>query len=278
MPKLTISQAARVCGVARTTLQRAIRQGRLALDANHCVDTEALREAGYLVKAAPWDTATQHPDAAPMQHPCSTHAAPMQHPDAAGRHPVVSLPIDGERSRPQQGHAAGTRSRDTQQDNALEVALLQQDRDHLQRDYEQLRRDYDRLWQQFEASREQWRQEREEERERERVAQIEKHRLLNLLDAATREKQRLLDVPQAAPRSAADVPWPRPPTMLPERWNAILTYLQQAPGPQTARQVQQALNLPKSPRHTMHRMQAAGYLVRRSYGVYALPDAQGTTP
>jgi hypothetical protein len=57
-----------------------------------------------------------------------------------------------------------------------------------------------------------------------------------------------------------------------------LTYLQQAPGPQTAGQVQQALNLPQSPRHTMHRMMTAGYLVRCSYGVYALPDAQGTAP
>jgi hypothetical protein len=28
----------------------------------------------------------------------------------------------------------------------------------------------------------------------------------------------------------------------------------------------------------MHRMMTAGYLVRWSYGVYALPDAQGTAP
>ena len=202
----------------------------------------------------------------------------MQHPDAAGRQPVVLLPVDGERSRPQQA-TAEERSRETQQGNALEVALLQQDRDHLQRDYEQLRRDYDRLWLQFESSREQWRQEREEERERERVAQIEKQRLLNLLDAATREKQRLLDAPQAALRPAAGVSWHhRPPTMIPARWKAILAYLQQAPGPQTAGQVQAALNLPQSPRHTMHRMLTAGYLVRPSYGVYALPDAQGTAP
>ena len=33
MAKLTISEAARACHIARTTLQRAVKTGRLSLDA-----------------------------------------------------------------------------------------------------------------------------------------------------------------------------------------------------------------------------------------------------
>jgi hypothetical protein len=37
---LTIAAAARLCGCPRSTLQRAIRAGRLHLDANHQVDPD----------------------------------------------------------------------------------------------------------------------------------------------------------------------------------------------------------------------------------------------
>jgi hypothetical protein len=46
--KLTISAAARLCGVDRRTLQRAIHAGRLHLDAAHCLHLDELRAAGYL--------------------------------------------------------------------------------------------------------------------------------------------------------------------------------------------------------------------------------------
>ena len=47
MAKLTISDAARRCGVDRRTLQRAIRTGRLTLTADHRLTPEALAQAGY---------------------------------------------------------------------------------------------------------------------------------------------------------------------------------------------------------------------------------------
>jgi Recombinase len=47
MAYLTIAAAARHCGVARRTLQRAIKAGRLALTPDHHVTLEALSQAGY---------------------------------------------------------------------------------------------------------------------------------------------------------------------------------------------------------------------------------------
>src|SRR5262244_594137 len=48
MATLPVSAAARLCGVARRTLQRAIQAGRLPLDAQHCLTRDALIAAGYL--------------------------------------------------------------------------------------------------------------------------------------------------------------------------------------------------------------------------------------
>ena len=42
MAKLTLSEAARACNVARTTIQRAVKTGRISLDAEHRVDTAEL--------------------------------------------------------------------------------------------------------------------------------------------------------------------------------------------------------------------------------------------
>jgi hypothetical protein len=50
--RLTISEAARITGVARSTLQRAVRAGRLSLAADHTVDTAELLRAGYTLHAA----------------------------------------------------------------------------------------------------------------------------------------------------------------------------------------------------------------------------------
>jgi hypothetical protein len=44
---LTIAAAARLCGVARRTVQRAIQAGRLRLTSDHRLTLEALRQAGY---------------------------------------------------------------------------------------------------------------------------------------------------------------------------------------------------------------------------------------
>ena len=52
MAKITLSDAARACNVARTTIQRAVKTGRLSLDADHCVDTSELLRVGYQLDAA----------------------------------------------------------------------------------------------------------------------------------------------------------------------------------------------------------------------------------
>jgi hypothetical protein len=50
MAKLTISDAARVAGVARSTLHRAIHAGRLSVDADGRLDTAELLRAGYTLQ------------------------------------------------------------------------------------------------------------------------------------------------------------------------------------------------------------------------------------
>jgi hypothetical protein len=50
MAKLTISDASRVAGVARSTLHRAIRAGRLSIDPDGHVDTAELLRAGYTLQ------------------------------------------------------------------------------------------------------------------------------------------------------------------------------------------------------------------------------------
>lgn len=50
MAKLTVSDAARVAGVARSTLHRAIRAGRLSVDPDGHIDTAELLRAGYTLQ------------------------------------------------------------------------------------------------------------------------------------------------------------------------------------------------------------------------------------
>jgi hypothetical protein len=52
MAKLTISDAARVAGVARSTLHRAIHAGRLGTDPDGHLDTAELLRAGYTLQGA----------------------------------------------------------------------------------------------------------------------------------------------------------------------------------------------------------------------------------
>src|SRR6516225_1681414 len=64
MATLTIAAAARLCGCPRSTLQRAIRAGRLHLGADHRLGTDDLSRAGYLTAAA-----AQQPQAPGAQQP-----------------------------------------------------------------------------------------------------------------------------------------------------------------------------------------------------------------
>src|SRR5919198_1227407 len=61
MATLTISDAARRCGVARRTLQRAIRTGRLTLTTDHRLTLDALHQAGYVPVTASQQRVTATP-------------------------------------------------------------------------------------------------------------------------------------------------------------------------------------------------------------------------
>jgi hypothetical protein len=66
MAKLTISDAARVAGVARSTLHRAIHAGRLSADADGRLDTAELLRSGYtLQRSAPQEKGGALQDATP---------------------------------------------------------------------------------------------------------------------------------------------------------------------------------------------------------------------
>jgi hypothetical protein len=75
MPAFTVSAAARLCGVDRRTLQRAIQAGRLPLDAQHCLSREALIAAGYLDATTPQVTPQIMPHITPQDTP---HGMPQE--------------------------------------------------------------------------------------------------------------------------------------------------------------------------------------------------------
>ena len=77
MAKLTLSDAARACNVARTTIQRAVKTGRLSLDAERRVDTAELLRVGYQLDAAVLHAATQQ-DAAGMQQDAAPQRSTSQ--------------------------------------------------------------------------------------------------------------------------------------------------------------------------------------------------------
>jgi len=68
MAKLTLSEAARACNVARTTIQRAVKTGRLSLDAEHRVDTSELLRVGFQLDAAVLHAASQQSTADTQQN------------------------------------------------------------------------------------------------------------------------------------------------------------------------------------------------------------------
>jgi hypothetical protein len=84
MAKLTLSEAARACNVARTTIQRAVKTGRLALDAEHRVDTAELLRIGYQLDAAVLHAASQQPPVAVQQDAAPPRSTPTQ-PGAAAQ-------------------------------------------------------------------------------------------------------------------------------------------------------------------------------------------------
>lgn len=88
MAKLTISEAARACNVARTTLQRAVKAGRLSLDAEHKVDTAELLRVGYQLDAAVLHAASQQSSMQTQQNAAPQHSTPQQQGAAA---PEVQL-------------------------------------------------------------------------------------------------------------------------------------------------------------------------------------------
>src|SRR5438105_3625314 len=86
MAKLTISDAARVVGVARSTLHRAIKHGRLSVDPDGHVDTAALLRAGYTLQRS-----TQHPSAVALQHATPRSSGAQQARTPAESHGEVPL-------------------------------------------------------------------------------------------------------------------------------------------------------------------------------------------
>jgi hypothetical protein len=82
MAKLTLSEAARACKVSRTTVQRAVKTGRLSLDAEHRVDTAELLRAGYQLDAAVLHAASQQ-GVLPTQQDAAPQRSTTQQPGAA---------------------------------------------------------------------------------------------------------------------------------------------------------------------------------------------------
>jgi hypothetical protein len=64
--------------VARTTIQRAVKTGRLSLDAEHRVDTAELLRIGYQLDAAALHAAAQHEAAYTQQNAALQHSITQQ--------------------------------------------------------------------------------------------------------------------------------------------------------------------------------------------------------
>src|SRR5438093_7813382 len=78
MAKLTLSEAARACNVARTTIQRTVKTGRLSLDAEHRVDTAELLRIGYQLDAAVLHAASHQTTADIQQNAAPQHSIAHQ--------------------------------------------------------------------------------------------------------------------------------------------------------------------------------------------------------
>jgi hypothetical protein len=84
MAKLTLSEAARACNVARTTIQRAVKTGRVSVDAEHRVDTAELLRVGYHLDAAVLHAASQQ-FAADVQQDAAPQRSTTQQQDVAAQ-------------------------------------------------------------------------------------------------------------------------------------------------------------------------------------------------
>ena len=77
MAKLSVSDAARVAGVARSTLHRALRAGRLSADPDGTIDTAELLRAGYTLQRSTLQThAPSLQDATPRPRHTHQDASP----------------------------------------------------------------------------------------------------------------------------------------------------------------------------------------------------------
>ena len=74
MARLTLSGSAHAYGVTRTTIQRAVKTGRLSLDAEHCVDTADLLRVGYHLDAAVLHAASQQSSISAQQTSAPQHS------------------------------------------------------------------------------------------------------------------------------------------------------------------------------------------------------------
>jgi len=108
----TIAEAARRCGCPRSTLQRAVRAGRLHLDADHRLAVDELIQAGYLDAAGaqqPHASAAPCPGDGAARH-AAQHGASYRH---GSGHPCGAATdaagAQQERSSHATAHAAGAR-------------------------------------------------------------------------------------------------------------------------------------------------------------------------
>jgi len=138
MAKLTISEASRQTGVARTTLYRDINSGRLSIDADRRIDTAELLRVGYALRSVAQqkkDVSIRHATSeyGVAQRPVDTRATLLQYErDALQRErDLLQREVDAARAREQ---AAAERER-----------LHQEELAWLRRQFEQMQQRYDRL-------------------------------------------------------------------------------------------------------------------------------------
>jgi hypothetical protein len=236
MAKLTISEAARVAGVARSTLHRAIQKGRMSLDPDGRLDTAELLRCGYTLQGV-----------APQERNISLQRATPQAPVA--QRVLISA-------------------------SDLALQALQRERDLLQQQLDATR-DLLQSERAAALERERIAQERERAtQEREafllQMLQAAQQRVDRLLEAP-RTSVPAPAVPPIPPLQAAGAV--QPVTSLeaiPEPWQRIIDYVRSVNRAVTPAEVQQALRLAHTPRHMLNRMVQRGVVRRLTPGVYGL--------
>jgi hypothetical protein len=236
MAKLTLSAAARACGVARTTLQRAVRAGRLSLDAEHQVDTSELLRAGYQVDAAALHAAMQQTPAVTPQN-----AAPLRS------------------SAPQPGAV--------QQEIHLlrrENEMLQQERDRLVQQMEMLLTLHHTTQQHLTQAQQML---HEVQHRYDRLLEAPK---LSTPAEVPRPSRPNAISGQSIPQPPGAVHPVTKGAAIPPAWQQIIDYVHSVNRAVTPVEVQQALRLDHTPRHMLNRMVQRGIFQRLEPGVYGL--------